>query len=84
MYNIQVCRCLDSNRGPLELEATTLPTEPQPLPKLLYLLLTKASQLFRLGVNFTDDELNEMILEADIDGDGQVCFEEFYNMMTAS
>ena len=38
----------------------------------------------RLGVNFTDDELNEMILEADIDGDGQVCFEEFYNMMTAS
>ena len=34
-----------------------------------------------LGVDFTDDELNEMILEADIDGDGQVCFEEFYNMM---
>ena len=66
------------------MEATTLPTEAQPLPKLLYLLLTKASQLFRLGVNFTDDELNEMILEADIDGDGQVCFEEFYNMMTAS
>ena len=38
----------------------------------------------RLGVNFTDDELNEMVLEADIDGDGQVCFEEFYNMMTAN
>lgn len=38
----------------------------------------------KLGVNFTDDELNEMVLEADIDGDGQVCFEEFYNMMTAS
>ena len=38
----------------------------------------------RLGVNFTDDELNEMVLEADIDGDGQVCFEEFYNMMMAS
>jgi len=38
----------------------------------------------RLDVHFTDDELNEMILEADIDGDGQVCFEEFYNMMTAS
>eukprot|EP00095_Tigriopus_kingsejongensis_P012297 snap_masked-scaffold324_size206069-processed-gene-1.14 protein:Tk12297 transcript:snap_masked-scaffold324_size206069-processed-gene-1.14-mRNA-1 annotation:"PREDICTED: calmodulin-like" len=37
----------------------------------------------RLGVNFTDDELQEMVLEADIDGDGQVCFEEFYNMMTA-
>jgi len=26
----------------------------------------------RLGVHFTDDELNEMVLEADIDGDGQV------------
>ena len=38
----------------------------------------------KLGVDFTDDELNEMVLEADIDGDGQVCFEEFYNMMTAS
>ena len=38
----------------------------------------------KLGVNFTDDELNEMVLEADIDRDGQVCFEEFYNMMTAS
>jgi len=37
----------------------------------------------RLGVHFTDDELNEMVLEADIDGDTQVCFEEFYNMMTA-
>ena len=28
------CRWLDSNRGPLESEATTLPTEPQQLPKL--------------------------------------------------
>jgi len=26
----------------------------------------------RLDVHFTDDELNEMNLEADIDGDGQV------------
>ncbi len=38
----------------------------------------------KLGVHFTDDELTEMVLEADIDGDGQVSFEEFYNMMTAS
>ena len=30
---INVCRWLDSNRGPLALEATALPTEPQPLPK---------------------------------------------------
>ena len=28
--SIKICRCLDSNRGPLESEATALPTEPQP------------------------------------------------------
>ena len=37
----------------------------------------------RLDVHFTDEELSEMILEADLDGDGQICFEDFYNMMTA-
>ena len=31
MFN-KFCRWLDSNRGPLILEATALPTEPQPLP----------------------------------------------------
>ena len=34
IYNwyIKLCRCWDSNRGSLLLEATTLPTEPPPLP----------------------------------------------------
>ena len=31
MFN-KCCQWLDSNRGPLVLEVTTLPTEPQPLP----------------------------------------------------
>ena len=31
-YINKFCRWLDSNRGPLVLEATALPTEPQPLP----------------------------------------------------
>ena len=31
----KICQWLDSNRGPLVLEATALPTEPQPLPFLL-------------------------------------------------
>ena len=35
MFN-KFCRWLDSNRGPLVLEATAQPTEPQPLP-FLYL-----------------------------------------------
>ena len=34
MFHIEFCRWLDVNRGPLVLEATTLPTEPQPLPKV--------------------------------------------------
>ena len=28
----KICRCRDSNRGPLVSEATALPTEPPPLP----------------------------------------------------
>ena len=36
MFNIMFCRWLDSNLGPLELEVTALPTEPQPLPLLTF------------------------------------------------
>ena len=36
MFN-KFCQWLDSNRGPLVLEATALPTEPQPLPDVTYL-----------------------------------------------
>ncbi len=35
----------------------------------------------RLGVCFTDQELQEMVAEADSDGDGQVNFAEFENIM---
>ena len=34
-----------------------------------------------LGENLTDEEINEMIREADIDGDGQINYEEFVKMM---
>ena len=40
---LNFCRWLDSNRGPLELEGTALPTEPQPLPKLNYFYYTSLS-----------------------------------------
>ena len=35
-----------------------------------------------LGETMTDEELLEMIERADSDGDGQVTFEDFYNIMT--
>ena len=36
-----------------------------------------------LGEKLTDEEVDEMIREADIDGDGQINYEEFVRMMMA-
>lgn len=36
-----------------------------------------------LGEKLTDEEVDEMIREADIDGDGQVNYDEFVKMMTS-
>ena len=36
-----------------------------------------------LGEKLTDDEVDAMIREADGDGDGQVNYDEFAQMMTA-
>ena len=35
-----------------------------------------------LGEKLTEEEIEEMILEADIDGDGQINYEEFVKLMT--
>ncbi|RWW31782.1 hypothetical protein GW17_00003583, partial [Ensete ventricosum] len=39
--------------------------------------------MINLGEKMTDEEVLQMIKEADIDGDGQVNFEEFSRMMMA-
>lgn len=36
-----------------------------------------------LGEKLTEEEVEEMIREADIDGDGQVNYEEFVNMVSS-
>jgi calmodulin len=36
-----------------------------------------------LGEKLTDEEVDEMIREADVDGDGQINYEEFVDMMMA-
>ena len=37
-----------------------------------------------LGEKLIDEEVDEMIREADIDGDGQINYEEFAKMMMSS
>ncbi|ABO97277.1 predicted protein, partial [Ostreococcus lucimarinus CCE9901] len=40
-----------------------------------------AHVLASMGEKVTDDEIDEMILMADTDGDGQISFEEFHRLM---
>uniref|UniRef100_A0A663EY28 EF-hand domain-containing protein n=1 Tax=Aquila chrysaetos chrysaetos TaxID=223781 RepID=A0A663EY28_AQUCH len=65
-------------------EATVSPLCPQPQDRNGYI---SAAELWHvmtnLGEKLTDEEVDEMIREADIDGDGQVNYEEFVQMMTA-
>lgn len=40
--------------------------------------------MMNLGEKLSNEEINSMIEEADIDGDGQINYEEFYTMMTST
>ena len=39
--------------------------------------------MMNLGEKLNDDECDQLVDEADIDGDGQINYEEFYQMMTS-
>lgn len=40
--------------------------------------------MMNLGEKLTDEEMECLIDEVDIDGDGQINYEEFYIMMTSA
>ncbi len=40
--------------------------------------------MWNLGEKITDEEVDEMIREGDVDGDGYINFEEFVRMLTAA
>lgn len=50
---------------------------------LLCLWVQLRHVMTNLGEKLTDEEVDEMIREADVDGDGQVNYEEFVKMMMA-
>lgn len=46
-----------------------------------FILLQLRQVMMNLGERLTDEEAEQMIREADVDGDGQVSFEEFARIM---
>ncbi|URE21501.1 hypothetical protein MUK42_10586 [Musa troglodytarum] len=55
----------------------------RPPDLFLFLLAQLRNVMMNLGEKLTDEEVDQMIREADLDGDGQVNYEEFVRMMMA-
>ena len=56
---------------------------PSNAARLGSLTCSRAPATQNLGEKLTDEEVDEMIREADIDGDGQINYEEFVKVMMA-
>ena len=65
MFNINFCRWLDSNRGPLVSEATALPTEPQPLPKINVLVNVALVPFRIIGLVYFSKSLSMQLPRSD-------------------
>jgi Ca2+-binding EF-hand superfamily protein len=52
-------------------------------PDTFYCFKSKIIPSLSTGEKLTDEEVDEMIREADVDGDGQINYEEFVKMMVS-
>ena len=50
----------------------------------ILVFFTQTLLFLSLGETVTDEECQQFILDADLDGDGKINYEEFYNMMSMS
>ena len=55
--------------------------QPHFVGKLFYFLNDRSVQWLQ-GKKLTEEETTKMMEMADVDGDGQICYEEFVAMMT--
>lgn len=57
------------------------------MERVLYVLHERLQEfryfMMHMGMQFSEEEVDEMIREVDVDGDGEINYEEFVKMMTA-
>ncbi|TXG65927.1 hypothetical protein EZV62_007202 [Acer yangbiense] len=67
-----------------ELATAIRSLDQNPTEEELQIMINELRQvMINLGEKLTDEELAQMIIEADMDGDGQVNYDEFVRMMLA-
>ena len=77
IFNIKFCHWLDSNHGPLELEATALPTQPRPLPSCNKCLMHQPQEKERDRETFLRSRQNSKVIDSNVIS--VVCILRSYN-----